>query len=111
MFGAPPASGRPSDCATTAVGTAQFATIAGPGLLWKIALICASIFGMTYDASPRNCVRNPLDTSQYGLPKLMFDVCSPAPMARFNSGRLLRTSQKLAVACPVLVPPWGAGRP
>src|SRR6185503_14624072 len=105
MFGAPPASGRPSDCATTAEGTAQFATIAGPGLLWKIALTCASIFGMTYDASPRNCVRNPLDTLQYGLPKLMLEVCSPAPIARFNSGRLFRTSQKFDGVWPVLVPP------
>jgi hypothetical protein len=37
--------------------------------------------GMTYDASPRNCVRNPLDTLQNELPKLMFDVRSPAEPA------------------------------
>ena len=37
--------------------------------------------GMTFDASPRNCVRNPLDTLQNGLPKLMFDVRSPAEPA------------------------------
>src|SRR4030095_15044862 len=54
---------------------------------------------------PRTCVRKPLETSQYGLPTLMFDVCSPAPMARFNSGRLFLTSQKFDVVCPVLVPP------
>src|SRR5262245_2948276 len=94
MFVALPASGRPSDNAAVALGTAQFATIAGPGLLWNTALICASIRGMTYDARPRNCVRKPLETSQYGLPRLMFDVCSPAPIARFSSGRLFRTSQK-----------------
>src|SRR5262245_37971810 len=111
MFGALPASGRPSVVAATAVGTAQLATIAGPGLLWKTALTCASIFGITYDARPRNCGRKPLETSQYGLPKLMVDVCSPAPMARFNSGRLFRTSQKFDVVCPVLVPPCSVRPP
>src|SRR5262245_10188754 len=66
---------------------------------------------MTYDVRPRNCVRNPLETSQYGLPTLMVEVWSPAPTARFNSGRLFLTSQNFAVVCPVLVPPWSVNPP
>ena len=46
MFGALPASGRPSDSWATAFGTSQFAWSGTPGLLVSVLANCTSIFGI-----------------------------------------------------------------
>ena len=43
---APPDSGRPSVCATTALGTTQFAASDPPGRLWNVPLTCTSTLGI-----------------------------------------------------------------
>ena len=64
-----------------------------------------------YEDRPRNCVRMPKATWQYGLTGVTAEPASPAPNALVpvvvvaNSGRCARTSQLSATVCPVLVPP------
>ena len=85
-----PASGRPSVCATVALGTTRFAARLAPGRLWIVELTWTATFGMVYDISPLNCVANGATTRQKRwLGESSFGV----------------TSQVSVTARPVLVPP------
>ena len=57
-FGALPDSGRPSDCAASAVDATKFACTSGPGTLCIDPLTCTSMRGTVYDPRNFTCVRN-----------------------------------------------------
>ena len=63
-FGALPASGRPSDCAASAVDATKFAWTSGPGTLCIDPLICTSTRGIVKDPRNFTCVRNFVSTWQ-----------------------------------------------
>src|SRR4029453_16062513 len=92
-LGALPDSGRPSVCATVAVGTERFAARLLPGMLWNVVLTCTSAFGIVYEPRPLICVKKGFSTRQYG-----FDT----PV----SGSTALIWQLSVMARPVLEPPW-----
>src|SRR5262245_11456411 len=88
---APPDKGRPSVCATCALGTTRFAIRLAPGRLWIVELTWTSTFGMVYDISPLNCVAKGATVRQN---------------LRLGESSLGVTSHVSVTARPVLVPPW-----
>src|SRR5262245_17049929 len=112
-----PDSGRPSDCATMALGTAQVAASSGPERLCHVPLTCTSILGIVYAASPLISVLNGNATSQReNGTALVADTsawvaASGATVKSGFSGRTAATSHASATRLPVLVPPWSVGPP